>query len=451
MRIKEIKIIGLFGMFDHVIPLNLDTHLSIIYGINGVGKTTVFKMLECFFNVEDKLTRFASLRDIEFQKLEILFEDDTTYKCIKKNTDIAISIRNEVKKISAMSIFSCIREEGKWLDVYFPFDETHISGLEKIDYDTFLDHSNNENMSLEQVFDKYSHTTLEARNTWNAWHYLKQFPKEQIDIVESLHVYSIGVDRLTTLIKDTNSVGRTFIKRLNSVKHYSDDFSELIMTKQEEYAYLTESLESSLGKRILSREIKTNLDKDALKKIVFEVQKRRSELQKIGLIESLEEDNLTIPDDLDSGTQAVLSVSFQDIQMKLKIFDELYEKLSLFLEILNERRFSFKQISVNQEEGFIIVNDNSVQINLAELSTGEQHELILLYLLLFKMPENSLILIDEPETSLHIDWQAAFLEDMEDIIKLRKFDILISTHSPDIVNGRQELTIPLYGQKLQLQ
>ncbi len=371
MRIKEIRIKGLFGMFDHVIPLNLDTHLSIIYGINGIGKSTVFKMLDCLFHNDS-----FNLKKIVFENLELVFENDTVFIISNKN-------------------------------------------------------------------DKLETVTTNKAEINNILKNLKVFLIDE----KRLFIHAPAILNKNFIINDTSNVDEMGTMYKDAITFHSQKFSNLITSKRVEYIELTKSLESSLGKRILSKEIKTNLDKEALKKIVFEVQDRRLELQKIGLIESLEEENLTIPDDLDSGTQAVLSVSFQDIQTKLNIFDEIYEKLTLFLDILNQRRFSFKQISVNQQDGFLITNDNGIIIELTDLSTGEQHELILLYLLLFKAPENSLILIDEPETSLHIDWQAAFLKDMEDIIKLRKFDILISTHSPSIVSGRRELTIPLYGKK----
>ncbi len=39
MRIAQISITGLFGVFDHVIPLNLDDRITIIHAPNGYGKT----------------------------------------------------------------------------------------------------------------------------------------------------------------------------------------------------------------------------------------------------------------------------------------------------------------------------------------------------------------------------------------------------------------------------
>jgi predicted ATP-binding protein involved in virulence len=80
-----------------------------------------------------------------------------------------------------------------------------------------------------------------------------------------------------------------------------------------------------------------------------------------------------------------------------------------------------------------------------DLSSGEQHELVMLYELLFKVKPNSLILIDEPELSLHLAWQVQFLKDLQAIIKLADFDVLIATHAPGIIDDRWDLTVELKG------
>ena len=64
-------------------------------------------------------------------------------------------------------------------------------------------------------------------------------------------------------------------------------------------------------------------------------------------------------------------------------------------------------------------------------------------MLLFKAPRHALILMDEPEISLHIAWQQSFLKDMEAIATLSDIRMIIATHSPDIINGRWDLTTGL--------
>ena len=69
----------------------------------------------------------------------------------------------------------------------------------------------------------------------------------------------------------------------------------------------------------------------------------------------------------------------------------------------------------------------------------------MLYELLFKAKPNSLVLIDEPELSLHLGWQVEFLKDLQNIAKLRNFDVLLATHSPEIISDRWDLTVELKG------
>jgi predicted ATPase len=56
-------------------------------------------------------------------------------------------------------------------------------------------------------------------------------------------------------------------------------------------------------------------------------------------------------------------------------------------------------------------------------------------------------LIDEPEISLHVDWQLQFLEDIKNVISLSPFDVLLATHSPLIINRRWDLTVELAASK----
>jgi predicted ATP-binding protein involved in virulence len=69
--------------------------------------------------------------------------------------------------------------------------------------------------------------------------------------------------------------------------------------------------------------------------------------------------------------------------------------------------------------------------------------LVLLYELLFLVSPDSLVMIDEPEISLHVAWQQEFLNDLSTIIDQTLFDALIATHSPQIIHDRWDLTVEL--------
>lgn len=70
---------------------------------------------------------------------------------------------------------------------------------------------------------------------------------------------------------------------------------------------------------------------------------------------------------------------------------------------------------------------------------------MLLYQLLFKTESGSLVLIDEPELSLHVAWQQRFLDDLSRITRVASFDVLVATHSPQIIHDRWDLTVELKG------
>jgi predicted ATP-binding protein involved in virulence len=90
--------------------------------------------------------------------------------------------------------------------------------------------------------------------------------------------------------------------------------------------------------------------------------------------------------------------------------------------------------------------DGDQPLNPSHLSSGEQHMLVLFSELLFRVESNSLVMIDEPEISLHVTWQKQFLRDLQQVTELASFDVLIATHSPQIVHDRwDDLTVELQG------
>ncbi|MFT5619211.1 MAG: putative ATP-binding protein involved in virulence, partial [Arenicella sp.] len=237
------------------------------------------------------------------------------------------------------------------------------------------------------------------------------------------------------------------IEKMDTVEYYSQELSNLIADKHREYAKLSESFELSLGKRLMDKTVNTYSSREELKQESKQLDEKRENLKTVGLFDDDKDELFIIPDDVNELTLAILSVNVQDMKSKLRIFDDIYYKLSLFLDIINKRRFSYKAVSIHPDKGFIFENINNKKLKVTELSSGEQHELILMYELLFKVPEDSLVLIDEPEISLHVAWQKKFLNDLREIIAIRKFDVMVSTHSPSIINGEWDLAIGLDKEK----
>jgi len=116
----------------------------------------------------------------------------------------------------------------------------------------------------------------------------------------------------------------------------------------------------------------------------------------------------------------------------------------LFMDIVNER-FTHKKLTVTPDRRLEFVTSFGGKLGPQDLSSGERHVLLLLYRLLFVVRPDSLILVDEPELSLHIVWQQEFLRDIEKVLGCISLDILIATHSPQIIHDRWDLAVELKG------
>lgn len=61
MQITQISVNGLFGIFDHVIPLNIKERITIIHGLNGFGKSNILRMLDGLLN-----SKYSALINVPF-------------------------------------------------------------------------------------------------------------------------------------------------------------------------------------------------------------------------------------------------------------------------------------------------------------------------------------------------------------------------------------------------
>ena len=86
---------------------------------------------------------------------------------------------------------------------------------------------------------------------------------------------------------------------------------------------------------------------------------------------------------------------------------------------------------------------NGNEIPIRKLSSGEQNLVILCYKLVFELTNNSILLVDEPENSLHVAWLDNLLKDYLSIAKTTGCQIIIATHSPAFIHGKWELTYDL--------
>jgi len=123
-----------------------------------------------------------------------------------------------------------------------------------------------------------------------------------------------------------------------------------------------------------------------------------------------------------------------DVQKKVfNEINEIFENLSIDVKV--------EDISQDGRNITLFTNSSGDEFDINELSSGEKQ--LFLRTLAIKMlnPENSIILIDEPELSLHPKWQQRIVDVYRKIGKNNQ--IIIATHSPHILGSVRKENIML--------
>lgn len=110
--------------------------------------------------------------------------------------------------------------------------------------------------------------------------------------------------------------------------------------------------------------------------------------------------------------------------------DKINERKNLFIRLVNECFSETGKELSNDSTKLVFIKDNSIGIYPKELSSGEKQLLIILLTVLLERGEEYILMLDEPEISMHISWQYKLI-DM--VLELNpNVQILLTTHSPMI-------------------
>jgi predicted ATPase len=443
IRIAEVSVKGLFGHLNHVLRLREEDRVSIIYGPNGVGKTIVLRLINALFNQSVR-----NLARLPFEQLTVAFDNKTSLSVVRKQSTSRPSDRGYTLNVRYKAGSSAPREftiEPSTIrpsPAYVSMIDDYVSGLSRIAPETWLEARTGETLDLEDVLERYGDLLPRVQGDPAS-----ATPPWFQEIRQSISVGFIDTERLTRApLQPTNAdLRRRATARLSperTVLLYAADLKQRIQQTLSEYGTLSQSLDRTFPTRVVEAPPSSDLDMDVLRSDLSDVEEKRAQLVLAGLL-APEQGALGLPllDNLDDSRRGVLAVYAQDAKEKLGVFDNLLRRIDTFKRIANSR-FLHKTINVSTD-GLSVVSSTGSKLELEMLSSGEQHELVILYELLFRVQDSSLILIDEPELSFHIAWQREFLNDLEDVANISNFRVLLATHSPQIIGESWGNTIEL--------
>ncbi len=391
MRITKISVKGLFGYLDHEIPLNQESRITIIHGPNGVGKTVLMRMVDGLFRYDYEL-----LGSIPFLQLRIAFSTAEFMIIEKRKSEESISFRYENNNRKDFVPFNPVILNNEELAKTVA-DHNPPLNLKRVEVGSKSLWVHRE--EIEGFMDDFDLGQYLDRGRLFQWFYENESSTACDDFGKWISPFRKLPDWLNRIFNFANT---NFIQtnRLLSTEYERAMISDNIERYGPQYATAIFFPNPTLAVENFSRRFSERL---------YSTHKRTANLMDV--------DELT----------------------------RLKSGFDILRDIINER-FLFKQL-ILRDFDLKYVAQNGAEVTFPELSSGEQQLFILTYQLLFETEPNTLVMIDEPEISMNVVWQRNFLKDLQRIVELRNFDILIATHSPQIIHDKWDWMVPL-GEKV---
>ncbi|QXP54139.1 AAA family ATPase [Cellulophaga sp. HaHa_2_1] len=442
-RISKFKIVNLFGYQD--VEIDFTNRYKILIGENGLGKTTVLNSL---YFLLDK--RFKKLNAIKFDSIELIFANKNKISFTKNDLEFYVEkpskyqggqfyqiLKTELDKKGVELLKNTIKnkkipeQEKRFIVVdtlkkigininapsRFIYENINkfISEYEAINFQKVIEQIDKNITSKILYFPTYRRIESQLDN-------LKNQLKSKHDYYEN----SLFEDENN---EDENEYDEVIQFGMDDVRLKIENLTQEIRQKSlVGFSKITGDLLSQLSKEFPNYQSKNTVDKKKLSIILERVGKSISE-----------EDKLNIISYINSGSKSNKGLLyFIDKLIDLYNEQEMLDKaIKNFAETcnsyLNLKNFRYNESSVKLD----IVRENSnTIIELEQLSSGEKQIVSLFSKIYLDLNKSFIVLFDEPELSLSIDWQQKLLPD---IIKSEKCSFLLSvTHSPFIYENETE-------------
>ncbi|MBS6559223.1 MAG: AAA family ATPase [Clostridiales bacterium] len=439
-NLEFIGIYGLFGRYSIEIPF--ERQVNIYIGENGLGKTTILNCI--YFILEGKFSRLAN---IQFSEIKVKFKgDEKTYK-------ISVADLREFNRRNRGQAYNRFLRES---EIY----ETEILEEILIRYKDYMIEANVDS-NLDVLIYEYARKMRVPES----------FAKRRIlEYLESMEIMSNSkgkankdnVVKLSKAIKD-NITNR--IIYLPTYRRIEDDFASLNIRSEElnkaellirfGMSDVQMSIDRILDKiRSLAMEGFTEMtgvllkqyadgkdpiddmnrfermssvNIDTVKIVLDRVGKEIEEPYKQKILNLMSSGEIKEYKYLYLWNLINKLVDNYDLQ---KAYDDRIKKFANTCnKYLNDKHFDYNQSTLNLKIYLDNGDENEKKtIQLTQLSSGEKQIVSLFSKLYLESDEPSIVIIDEPELSLSIEWQKMLLPD---IMRTNNCKLLITvTHSP---------------------
>ena len=423
MILSSFSVKNLFDLYSYEFSLGEKQNLFMITGPNGYGKTTILSIINSL-SIENIYFFYL----LTFDEIQIGLRNNTTIKIISNLIEEDNDSDRDERVVSEKQIDFLWIQEGKLVNKFTLNKRNIKKSVRSIGF--YKGTQPNVNNIRSESFIDF------IKSNPQVFEYIaKEQGQEQfLLLLNSLSSTFITAQRIHPIIKNINGN----IANKTTIGEVVRKLQEKMQLDYIQYLRKSQSIDTKFIDVLLSTSLIYEEAEYNEKAILLE--KQIENLSEFGLVS-----NIKIKA-YDKNDAKILTAYLNDFSEKIEVYAKTAEKLRLFSSLLRKKSFSHKQVSFSPEYGLRIITEREEFLDVNRLSSGEQNEIIMLYNFIFEVSDKTVLLIDEPENSLHVAWQKEFIEDIEEITALKNIQTIIATHSPQIIGERWKDCFDLYEQ-----
>lgn len=407
--LDEVHVDGLFGTTDF--DLHLNEQAVVLTGENGSGKSTLLRAIDCVGKQD-----WQELIQLPLEQLELVFRPDLRLAIKKTDDGLSFSSGDETWKFNA--------EAAAQIDPHtlHTIRWQAQPQVQQLRLRNMIFHRSGEVDEIEELVQ----------------------PEWLTGIAERFHTKMISARRLEHRLRPDSSSEEE--RPLPVVEQYAHELRDRMRDQLSVYAAESRRQEKNLPAQIVhamqsASERSENTEElgDEVEALRAEVLQLADSLARVGLFQE-EDPEQQVSDYPRNEPLILLAVRevYRVTKVRLERLTELRSDLEIFSSFLNER-FANKRIVLSPDSGIGVELPSVERISPSKLSSGEQQLLALAYELLFETAPMSVVLLDEPELSLHVAWLKGLLDAFLEMGSSRRLQFIVATHAPAVLAGHLEL------------
>jgi len=412
--LDRIEIAGLWGSRD--VDLRLRGNVNFLIGPNGSGKTTVINAVVAALAADVR-----ALAHLRFETIRI------TLKAVQGRKKPIVEVRKTTDSADAPESIT-----------YFIRSSTSAKP---------------DSYALDEMDDFFRYSVARRRRVA----FRRRFPseantiRERLDELFRLSWLSIHRSKSFRHLEDEDSYDSTVDNKLSDLSNeFVRYFSSLSQQSSQELLRFQESVFLSLlmeqrQQALLSslRKMDLKQEEDALTEIYMELKVSPERFRKRVSDHFTQLRRLVQKFDSKEGPTEITSEEFSTLMTNIRVHhvvrewnelrekqDAIFEPRETFLGVLNGL-VRGKEFLINAKNELTATLSNGKNLPLHRLSSGEKQMVIILGEALLQSRTPAIYVADEPELSLHVEWQQALVSNVLSVNPHAQ--ILFATHSPDIV------------------